>query len=103
MENEVKGPRLVSDLTIDRIMYCAKAELAHARAKFPDNKTNFTALVEEVGELAEALLKKRPVEVFAEAIQVIVMAIRVIQEPDESHGVECSYEGYQKFEVNKSV
>lgn len=103
VERTILGPRIVHDLTLDRIMYCVQAELAHARAKFPDNKTNFTALVEEVGELAEALLKKQSANVFAEAVQVITMAIRCVQEPDEVHNVTLSYEDYKVFPVNKRL
>lgn len=103
MDYQLPGPKLHPDLDLDRIMYCVMAELIYARAKFPDNKTNFTALVEEVGELAEALLKKDTKAVFAEAVQVVVMAIRVLQEPDETHGVTLSYSDYQAFDVNKAL
>lgn len=64
------------------------AELERARAKFPMPNPTFVALVEEVGELAQALLKLKPgsheysQRVYAEAIQVAVMAIRVLEEGD---------------------
>jgi NTP pyrophosphatase (non-canonical NTP hydrolase) len=56
-------------------------ELAHARAKFPKQtrETTLLALVEEVGELAKAHIEKRPEnELRGEAIQAMVMALRVI-------------------------
>jgi len=39
----------------DDILYCVETELQRARNKFPGPNKNFTALVEEVGELAQAL------------------------------------------------
>lgn len=74
-------------------------ELANARKYFPMPNPTFAALVEEVGELAAALLqltvqkqtgkisKNGPVNdlnVAMEAIQVAVMAIRVVEEGDPS-------------------
>jgi hypothetical protein len=41
--------------------------------------------------------------VFAEAVQVIVMAVRVIQEPDETHGVTLSYADYAAFDTAKQA
>lgn len=64
------------------------AELERARAKFPMPNPTFVALVEEVGELAQALLKCKPgspeysQRVYDEAIQCAVMAIRVLEEGD---------------------
>lgn len=66
-------------------------ELARARTKFPMPNPTMTALTEEVGELAQALLKCDPLKpdyadrcknVYLEAIQVAVMAIRVLEEGD---------------------
>jgi len=59
------------------------AEIERARTKFPMPNPNLAALMEEVGELAEALLKRKPWrEVRAEAVQVAVMAQRVAEEGD---------------------
>lgn len=96
-------PVMNEDITADRILYCVQCELAHARVKFPGNESNFTALVEEVGELAEALLKKDTKAVFAEGIQVIVMALRVIQEEDHTHNVKLTYADYEAFPTNKRI
>lgn len=65
------------------------AELERAREKFPMPNPTFVALVEEVGELAEALLKCKSEfpavssrAVYAEALQVATMAIRIMEEGD---------------------
>lgn len=66
-------------------------ELQRARTKFPMPNPTFVALVEEVGELAQALLKCDPLKsdyaqrckhVYQEAVQVACMAIRVLEEGD---------------------
>lgn len=64
-------------------------EIAAARAKFPGSYLVLAALVEEVGELAQAMLKhkagKLPAsEVWKEAVQVAAMAQRVATEGDPS-------------------
>lgn len=89
-----------------RIEYCIDAELMFARAKFPGSNLNFPALVEEIGELSKALLEnaqgKVPSEqVFAEAIQVAVMAIRVAEEGSAEFAYKFDHSHYQKFDVNK--
>jgi NTP pyrophosphatase (non-canonical NTP hydrolase) len=65
------------------------AELDRARKKFPSATASTVALMEEVGELAQAMLKysagKWPhSRVREEAVQVAVMAMRVALEGDES-------------------
>lgn len=64
-------------------------ELKKARAKFPSAVFSTVALMEEVGELAQAKLKVRAGKwpqsrVYDEAVQVAVMAIRCAVEHDES-------------------
>ena len=72
----------------DRTRLEISAELERARAKFPMPNPTFVALVEEVGELAQALLKCKPgdrdssIRVYEEAVQVATMAIRVMEEGD---------------------
>lgn len=66
-----------------------EAELIHARAKFPGTQYVTVALMEEVGELAQAMLKveasKWPKSrIHEEAIQVAAMAMRVATEGDTS-------------------
>lgn len=73
--------KLPEQLTLQAI----GAEVIKARAKFPDRKHTLAALVEEVGELAQAMLKQRPrEEIEREAIQVAAMAVRIIEEGDSS-------------------
>lgn len=64
-------------------------ELERARNKFPSANFSLVALMEEVGELAQARLKhaagKWPKEhVVSEAVQVAAMAARVCLEQDAS-------------------
>lgn len=64
-------------------------ELGRARAKFPLSNLSMAALTEEVGELAQALLKWRAgdwpwARVVEEATQVAAMAQRVAVEGDAS-------------------
>ncbi len=61
------------------------AELKRARDKFPGDRVTYTALCEEVGELAKALLDEPRSRVREEAIQVAVMAMRVILDGDSSY------------------
>lgn len=66
-----------------------KAELAEARARFPGTKLVLAALTEEVGELAQAMLKvaagKWPASrIYEEAVQVAAMALRCAVEGDSS-------------------
>ncbi len=74
----------------DDIFYEAvDEELKRARAKFPNSILSMTALTEEVGELAKALLHYRAGKcefscIIEEAVQVAVMAQRVAVEGDAS-------------------
>jgi len=71
--------REAEGLTLDAI----NAEVMKARLKFPGNAKLLAALVEEVGELAKALLQRRPKdEIEREAIQVAAVAVRIIEEGD---------------------
>lgn len=57
-------------------------EIEHARTKFPGRRFALAALVEELGELAEALVSGTQEEVFKEALQVACVAIRIAEEGD---------------------
>jgi hypothetical protein len=64
-------------------------EVARAREKFPSSNLVLAALTEELGELAQAMLKVRagkepPERVWEEAVQVAAMALRVAVEGDPS-------------------
>jgi len=79
-----------------------EAELNKARSKFPDNAHVMNALTEEVGELAQALLhinfepgKKGHEDVYKEAVQVAVMAIRVATEGDSTLPLYHPESGYR--------
>lgn len=68
---------------------CIEKELKAARAKFPNPNQTMAALTEEVGEVAKALLHNdcedgAAYDVFCEAIQTAVMAIRLLEEGDRS-------------------
>lgn len=74
-----RGMGLPRQATLDAV----SAETGHARAKFPGNRYLLAALMEEVGELAKALLQKRPREEWEkEATQVACVAMRIIEEGD---------------------
>lgn len=60
------------------------AELGRARAKFPGKNVTFAALVEEVGELATATFEEPRANVRKEAVQVAVMAIRMVLDGDHT-------------------
>lgn len=58
-------------------------EVKKARSKFPDNHKLLAALMEEVGELAQAYLQDKPLEeIYKEAKQVACVAIRIMEEGD---------------------
>ena len=70
-----------------------EAEIVRARAKFPDPRMLFTALVEEVGELTEALMgngndpaSRAEGAVHKEAIQVAAVVCRLVLEGDPLYG-----------------
>lgn len=58
------------------------AEVVRARAKFPGANATMVALMEEVGELAKAMLDETPERIYAEAVQVACMAMRAAEEGD---------------------
>jgi hypothetical protein len=72
-------PSKISDL---EFIIKVQEELIRGRAKFPNPQGSMTALTEEVGELAKALLDEPWERVVEEAVQVAVMAIRVATEGD---------------------
>ena len=72
------------------IFIMIRDELKSAREKFPENTHKLAALVEEVGELAQAMIQHdrqlgtTVQEVLREAIQVAAMAVRVAAEGDDN-------------------
>ena len=78
-----------NDPEVNAALEDAADEILSAKAKFPDNDHQLTAMNEEVGELNQALLEHQygnvPASaVYEEAIQVAAMAIRVATEGDHS-------------------
>lgn len=74
LEPGLPEPKTIAALT---------AELKRARAKFPANAKLTVALMEEVGELAQALLQgKAKDEIVKEALQVACVAVRIAEEGD---------------------
>ncbi len=61
------------------------AELTRARAKFGGKNVTFAALVEEVGELATATFEESAERVRKEAVQVAVMAMRMVLDGDHTY------------------
>ena len=67
-----------------------RGELDAARGKFPESTHQLAALVEEVGELAQALMEhdrdgsQTIAMVLREAVQVACMAIRIATEGDDN-------------------
>lgn len=58
-------------------------EVERARMKFPGRRFLLAALTEEVGELAQAYLQKKPrAEIQKEALQVACVALRIFEEGD---------------------
>ncbi|WP_336801445.1 hypothetical protein [Kaistia sp. MMO-174] len=60
------------------------AELVRARAKFPGKNVTLAALMEEVGELATATFEEGRERVRKEAVQVAVMAMRMVLDGDHT-------------------
>ena len=61
-------------------------EVERARTKFPGNRFLFTALGEEFGELAQAILQKEGRErIQKEALQVACVAMRIYEEGDSAY------------------
>lgn len=73
------GTKSVNVLTLEDLA----VEILFARSKFPGNRFLLAALMEEVGELAQAMLQgKSEAEINAEAIQVACVALRIFEEQD---------------------
>lgn len=91
MKNAIKALDTIASLDTTAIRDI-KVELKKAREKFPLSTDSLPALMEEVGELSQSLLqhKHEPNKgqthenIYAEAIQVAVMAIRIATEGDRN-------------------
>ncbi len=61
-----------------------RAEISRARIMHPGNRHLFLALIEEVGEIAEAVQRGDIAHARQEAVQVACLAVRLIEEKDAS-------------------
>jgi hypothetical protein len=72
------------------VLSMIRGELNAARGQFPDSTHMMVALMEEVGELSQAMIdhdrdgSKTAQQVLREAVQVATMAIRVAVEGDDN-------------------
>lgn len=105
----MKNPRNIGGVAIEyngshprgKFLFDVAMENQRAREKFPRGANLDTALMEEVGELAQALLKIKesgwsPEQVYKEAVQVASTAMRVAVEGCPEHdyrGVKCGFGG----------
>ena len=83
--------------TMDYFLQCVRDEVAFARKKFPENDSNYAALVEEVGELAKALMEESSTRIHEEAVQVASAALRVATEGDPSFKALRKKNGADKY------
>lgn len=75
----MKELRPLEQITLSAV----NAEVTRARLKFPGNRLLLAALMEEVGELARALLQRHDKDsIEKEAIQVACVALRIVEEGD---------------------
>lgn len=69
---------------VGEMLDAIRTELSRARVLFPGRNLTLVALMEEVGELAKAAMDEPRENVFKEAVQVAVMAMRVWLDGDHS-------------------
>lgn len=72
------------DAEVDAFLAEVRAELIRARQKLPGDRVMAIALMEEVGELAKAMLDEPAANVRKEAVQTAVMAARIVLDGDGS-------------------
>lgn len=67
----------------DQFLNDVSQEVHYAVRRYPYPNPNLAALMEEVGELAQAMLQKRNrSEIYSECVQVAAMAMRCALEGD---------------------
>lgn len=97
-EHRVFSPSLVDEPRDEIVlMNDILRELVRARTKFPGKNVTFAAMIEEVGELATALFEENKDRVRAEAIQVAVMAMRIVLDGDHTFDSWRSEKGLDKL------
>lgn len=87
-------PSVVEGLPSSKLLHGIANEVVSARQKFPTNKHNLAAMLEEAGEVANALLEfengnKTEGDVVLECVQLAAMAIRIAEEGS----AEFSFQG----------
>lgn len=82
MEDKVRKALDMNCGPLDKTIIDIVTEVVCARAKFKSPSGLMTALTEEVGELAKAMLDESWDDVVAEARQVAAMSIRIAEECD---------------------
>lgn len=92
--NEPAAARLAACLPAGATIAALRAEVCRARLKHPGRHKLLAALMEEVGELAQAIVEYDGSEgardlVGVEALQVATVALRIVEEGDASHAVRA--------------
>ncbi len=81
--DEITAVALQAD-PVEDFLDQVRAELAHARSKFPGDRIMTLAMAEEFGELVKAVLDEHSSDVRKEAVQTAAMAARVVLDGDAS-------------------
>ena len=95
-------------VSLGAILDDIKEEIKGAQAKFPGNKHRLAALVEEVGELHQAMLQhdhdgeSTSQDIYKEAIQVAAMAIRIAIEGDAAFSYVLTQNCWLEFKPTGS-
>jgi len=89
-------PRSKEELATAYFLKEVHTEVCRARAKFPENDLKFPALIEEVGEVAKALLESErglvgTGEVYRELVQTACMCLRLATEGDARYNSGLSF------------
>lgn len=84
--NSNRVDEFLSDYADPRLrkIHAVASEIKRARAKFPGGRFMLAALVEEVGELAEAIAAGDREAISREAIQVAAVAVRIAEDGDKT-------------------
>jgi len=85
LEDKIKAYQnaTLPPIEVDAFFDDVRLEHEHAVTKYPAPNKNLAALVEEVGEVARALLENKPREqLYNECVQVATMAVRIAMEAE---------------------
>lgn len=78
----------MSNNLLDTIFREVQSRVVKGRSKYPDNRYLQVALIEEVGELAQAFINfqlhnEDPLNIYNEGIDVLCVIVRIIEEGDK--------------------